>query len=100
MIIYEVNLAIQPAVYQDFMLWMQGHLAEMMTLPGFLKATLYKDAEDPHKVVVHYYLRAQEDLDRYLNEYAEQLRAKTEARFPNQFEVWRRVLTKESTMEA
>lgn len=100
MVIYEVNLAIQPTVYQDFMLWMQGHLAEMMTLPGFMKATLYKDTEDPHKVVVHYFLRSQGDLDRYLNEYAEQLREKTEAKFPDQFEARRRVLTKESTMEA
>lgn len=100
MVIYEVNLEILPEVYQDFFIWLQSHLAEMMLLPGFTKATLYKDDEEPYKLTVHYFLTSKADLDNYLNNYAEKLRAETAARFPEQFKVWRRILIKESTMEA
>ncbi len=100
MVIYEVNLEIESSIYDDFFLWHQGHMAELISLPGFLKAVVYKDAANVNQLSVHYHLTSMDALDHYSTHHAPKLRAEAEQKYPGQFKAWRRILKTESTMEA
>lgn len=100
MVVYEVNLDIEPAIYEDFFLWLQGHMAELISLPGFSKAIVYKDASSGHQLSIQYHLTSMDALDHYSTHHAPRLKAEAEQKYPGQFKAWRRILKTESTMEA
>lgn len=98
MIIYEVNLEVLDSSYTAFLAWLREHVAEIITLPGFLLAEI-STCEDPiaprgkRCLCCHYRLHEQADLERYLREDAPRLREEGLKRFPGQFTATRRVLT-------
>lgn len=100
MVIYEVNLKIDSSVYNDFIMWHKGHMAELIALPGFEKAILYKDGEDPSCISVQYHLKNMDALDHYSTHHAPKLQAEGEQKFSGKVTVSRRILQKESMMEA
>jgi len=100
MVIYEVNLEINPSIYNDFVIWHQAHMAELIALPGFEKAVVYKNQEEPTHLSVQYHLKSMDALDHYSTHHAPKLRAEAESKYPGQFKVSRRILKKELIMEA
>ena len=97
MIVYEVTLWVQREVEDAFRDWLDGHVREILSLPGFRSATLFArlDAEDDAGTLVlctHYRLRDQAALDDYLREHASRMRADGQARFGGRFRAERRVL--------
>jgi len=96
-IVYEVTLWVQREVEDAFRDWLDGHVREILSLPGFRSATLFErlDAEDDAGTLVlctHYRLRDQAALDDYLREHASRMRADGQARFGGRFRAERRVL--------
>jgi hypothetical protein len=93
--IYEVTLDVDPEVIGEFDAWLSEHVAEMLELPGFVRASIYtagKDDQGRFRRVTHYYLDSEADLDIYLAGPAEQMRQAAATRFPGKYEASRRIL--------
>jgi len=95
---YEVNLAVDAEVAEAFAAWLPGHVAELLALPGFLGAEIFRvDEPAPPTgevaLSVRYRLRDQAALDAYLRDHAARLRADGVARFGGRFRATRRVLS-------
>ena len=96
MLIYEVNLTVQTSISDDYLIWLKQHMHEMLSIEGFLNATLYRlpttANADTQQFVAHYSLHSQATLDNYLTQYAPKMRADGIARFNDQFSAQRRIL--------
>lgn len=96
MVVYEVTLLVDAAMAAPYRTWLQAHVAEMLTLPGFTGAELLQLCEplDPGTVgwVVAYRLRDRAALDTYLAEHAPRMRADGVSRFGEHFRASRRIL--------
>lgn len=94
MIIYEVNLKIAADIQIEYMQWLEQHVQEMLQFTGFLEAITLKDEEtdDPAFVnlTVHYLMDTKENLQHYLNEHSQNMRAKGLKKFPNKFTATRK----------
>jgi quinol monooxygenase YgiN len=95
-VVYEVTLRVEAGIADEFRLWLDAHIAQMLALPGFASARLMQQMqpEDAGNVVFccHYLLRDEAALDDYLREHAARMRADGQARFGGQFSAGRRVL--------
>lgn len=105
MIIYEVNLAVEPSVLSEWLPWLRTHISELLALDGFIEAQLEQQIDPIDTVTstesvsgmrahytVRYTLRDQESLDCYLTQHAPRLRNDGLRRFPGQVSASRRVL--------
>jgi hypothetical protein len=97
MIVYEVDLAIDADIIDDYRAWLQPHVDAMLQLPGFIEARILEvldppPAPDETGLCVQYALRDRASLERYLVEYAPRMRAEGTARFDGRFRAQRRVL--------
>ena len=94
-VVYEVNISVDLAIFDAYQLWLKNHIAEILALPGFVGATLYRlapSSADRLELCVHYQLSDEDSLQRYLQEHAPRLRADGLARFGTQFQATRRIL--------
>jgi hypothetical protein len=96
-VVYEVDLEIDAAIGSAYRDWLQGHVRELLALPGFVTAQVYEVADPPpptgtRSLCVQYRLRDAAALDRYLREDAPRMRADGVARFGERFRATRRVL--------
>lgn len=98
MLIYEVKLEIDPQIFEAFCRWLKQHVAEILSLPGFLEAEIWQDQQNTTLgwciLSIQYRLKSQADLDHYLQENASKMRAEGQKLFANQFRAERRVLNK------
>jgi antibiotic biosynthesis monooxygenase (ABM) superfamily enzyme len=98
MIVYEVNLDVQAAIFAEYRAWLDEHIRTMLALPGYIGADVFERRDPPpapqqRSLCVHYRLRDDDTLDRYLREDAPRLRADGEARFGGRFSASRRILS-------
>lgn len=94
-VIYEVNISVDATIIDAYKAWLKPHIAEILALPGFTGATLYRVdcvGADRIELCVHYQLLSEAHLRAYLQEHAPRLRADGVARFGTQFQATRRVL--------
>lgn len=95
-IVYEVNIAVDAAVQDDYRRWLRGHIDEILSLPGFVGARMFEVLDPPVagrvSLCVQYRLTDQDALDDYLRDHAPRLRGDAMARFGGRFEAQRRVL--------
>jgi hypothetical protein len=97
MIIYAVELEMDAALRDEYLAWLRGHVAEMLTLPGFIGAEILQRHEPPAAagrtvVAAHYRLRDRAAFDRYLTEHAPRMRAAGLARFGDRVQAARQLL--------
>jgi hypothetical protein len=93
MIIYEVNIEVEPSVVEEYRAWLDQHIEEILLIDGFDYAIWSVDVEgEGTRFVVHYYLRDRASLDRYLEEHAPRLREDGVQRFGARFSARRRVM--------
>lgn len=97
MIVYEVSVAIDPDIREAYMAWLRGHVAEIVTLPGFGGADVFEvvdpaQADGGAQVCMQYRLHDAAALDAYLREHAPRLRADGIARFGERMRATRRVM--------
>lgn len=98
MIVYEVNLDVDVAVYVEYCAWLTEHMQAMLALPGFVSAEALARRDPPpasgqRSLCTLYRLASSDDLDRYLREDAPRMRADGVARFGGQFSASRRILS-------
>lgn len=97
MIIYEVNLSVDAAIFAPWHAWLVAHVGEMLALPGFESAQVFETVEPApqqgrRNVCVQYRLIDAAALQRYLRDDAARMRAQGEQRFAGHFSATRRVL--------
>jgi hypothetical protein len=94
-VIYEVTLAIEQDAVEDVDAWLPGHVEEMLTIPGFVRArifTLENDDGGRARRVIHYQLENEADLERYFDGPAAAMRQAGSDRFGDRFTASRRIL--------
>lgn len=95
MVIYEVNLFINKAIYSEFQLWLINHVKEMLTFPGFIQASILKPEDElkqeMEKLTVQYQLEDRESLTTYFNKFAAKMREDGINRFNDKFSAERRI---------
>ncbi len=96
-VVYEVNLDLDATVRAEYLDWLQGHVAEICALPGFLGARILEVTDPPPapgraSLCVQYRLTGPQALGIYLAEHAPRLRAEGLTRFGERFTATRRVL--------
>ena len=97
MVIYEVNLDVDAALFPGYRTWLEEHVHAMIALPGFIGAQTFERTDPPppanqRSFCVHYKLGSMADLDRYLREDAARMRADGQERFAGRFTASRRIL--------
>ena len=97
MIVYEVNIAVDADIAAAYRDWLQAHVAEMLSLPGFTGAEVFEVVVSPpdparQSLCVHYRLRDQAALDDYLRDHAPRMRNDGVSHFGTRFRASRRVL--------
>lgn len=111
MLIYEVNFTIDEDVATEYSAWLREHIREMLTLDGFEAAAWYtrSDGVDtmpgapedaptgPRYWTVHYQVASRDDLQRYFDNDAEQMRQDGQDRFGDQVAAERRILEQTRT---
>ncbi len=91
MILYEVEIELDPAIEEAWLEWIPDHIARLLRLPGFLAAELHRaQQEAPPRYRVSYRLADARALADYLAQHAAALRAEGEARFAGRFRAERR----------
>eukprot|EP00928_Gymnodinium_smaydae_P021034 TRINITY_DN18167_c0_g1_i1.p2 TRINITY_DN18167_c0_g1~~TRINITY_DN18167_c0_g1_i1.p2 ORF type:complete len:174 (+),score=52.09 TRINITY_DN18167_c0_g1_i1:145-666(+) len=103
-VIYEVNLKFRDKdTYAEFTDWLRSqHIGDVLQSEGFVSAEMFdlpKEvgassdvASAPPDVTVHYRVQRYEDLERYFEERAPQMRQDGIDRFAGRFEASRRIL--------
>jgi hypothetical protein len=96
MIVYEVNIEIEPEIYNQYQEWIGPHAQEVTMHKGFQKVDIFETTSDLGKplFVCHYWLDDQESLDAYLKDHAPKLRADADKKFGSKIKGIRRVLKK------
>ncbi len=97
MIVYEVNLDVDDAIFPAYRTWLDEHIRAMLTLPGFIGAEVFERRDPPRaaqrrSLSVQYRLASSGDLDRYLRVDAPRMRADGQTRFAGRFSASRRIL--------
>lgn len=103
-IVYEVNVEVDAVLADDYRAWMDVHVREMVSLPGFLGARIHNllaPAPDAGRqaMCVQFYLRDAPALDAYLRDHAMRFRASSLEQFGNRFRTTRRVMRHAVTMD-
>jgi hypothetical protein len=94
-VIYEVSLEIEHDVVGEFDAWLAGHIDDMLTIPGFVSARTFTQANSDAgraRRVTHYHLESEADLERYLSGPAAAMRQAAIDRFGDRFNASRRIL--------
>jgi len=99
-LIYEVNLAVDRPISGAFTSWLAVHIRQMLALPGFEGARVYRRRPEDEGLVddgrlhltVHYTLADRAALETYLTEHAGRMRGESQRRFGGRFAASRRVL--------
>ena len=97
MIVYEVNLDVDREIFAAYRTWLNGHVRDVLALPGFVSAEIFELRDAPGgaqrcSLCVQYRLADAADLDRYLRVDAPHMRSDGETRFPGRFSASRRIL--------
>ena len=93
MIIYEVNLKLDPDIVIEFDEWLDLHIQQMLQFEGFKSAKKLNSIEDEQFfLTVQYKIESQEDLDRYFRNHAEQMRQEGLDKFGEKFKAHRRIM--------
>ena len=95
MILYEVNVTVQPQIESEYRAWLKTHIAEMLEHQGFIRAEVYEPTEkitDQIEITMHYFLDSQESMDSYLKNHAPRMREIGLKLFKDQFSATRRIL--------
>lgn len=97
MIVYTVELEMDAGLRDEYLAWLRAHVAEMLTLPGFLAAEILERRDPPPRpgtwvLSAHYRLRDRLAWESYLADHAGRMREAGRARFGDQVGASRQVL--------
>ncbi len=98
-VLYEVELEIDAGIRDAWLRWLDGHVREIVALPGFTGAEAAEVVDPPSApgtctVCVRYRLVDGAALQAYLRDHAPRMRADGVARFGERMRARRRVLAR------
>lgn len=94
MVVYEVNVEIDPEILAEYQQWLPPHVTDMLKHTGFLQAEIFEvlDETTPNKkLTIFFQVNSLEDLQHYFDHHAAQMRADAIQRFGEKFRAHRRV---------
>tara|TARA_B100000683_G_scaffold225407_1_gene223984 strand:+ start:336 stop:629 length:294 start_codon:yes stop_codon:yes gene_type:complete len=92
-VIYEVNLTLEPQIVAEFRAWLDEHIAEMLTFEGFTQSKLLKvEDESLYRLTVWYFVESRSALEQYFNGEAARMREDGLRRFGDRFSATRRIM--------
>jgi hypothetical protein len=105
MILYEVSIDLDRSIHEKYLVWLKGHIKEILPLPGFISAELFDVeqsslASDRLALTVHYRLQTRDFLEDYLRHHAPRLRQQAIDLFGSAFTPTRRILKSIQTFGA
>ncbi len=97
MILYNVTVAIDKKVEQDWVQWMkENHIPEVLETNQFVEHKFFKvlNTEDPESssYSVQYFAESINNIQMYMAAFAPELQQKAHLKFPNQFAAFRTLL--------
>ena len=103
MVIYEVNLTVNDAIYPDYYMWLLDHVKEILAIEGFQKAEVghieHHKEDGKKRIRVNYFLDTYASLQNYFTHTAAALRAGAIEKFGDQFSATRRVILDQVVVE-
>lgn len=100
MIIYNVTLAIEPSIEEEFIQWLKDiHIPEVLDTQLFIRAEFFKVIQDPNtkehnSYAVQYRLESWEKFNMYQKDHAPALQQKTRERYGEKVLAYRTFLEK------
>ncbi|MCB0357216.1 MAG: DUF4286 family protein [Bdellovibrionales bacterium] len=94
-LIYEVNLEIDPSIYEAYKTWLNKHITEMLLQPGFVSANCYQVKDTTQQsclLTIHYHVTSDHALQDYLTHKAPFMRKEGYEKFGQNFKATRRIL--------
>lgn len=95
MILYQVDVELKHEVVEAYAAWLNEHVAEILSLPGFLRAEVFEEpaaaTAETRAFSVRFVLKNRESLESYLREHAQRMRSKGSELFEGGFTARRRV---------
>lgn len=92
MIIYQVEIKIDPSIETDWFKWMkQIHVPDLIMTGLISSYTIWKDTDQDHTFIFNYFFSKEEDLDLYLKNHAPRLKKDVLDKYPDKFEAKRRI---------
>lgn len=100
MLLYEVNLAVNQEIADDFKKWLSTHIPEVVKAGNFESAEWFsrrpedKGSQTTNQLLwtIQYRVKDRKTLEAYLEKQAPRLRQEGLDRFGNQFKATRRIL--------
>ncbi len=99
MVIYEINLELNPEIKDDFVSWLEDeHIDELLAQDGFYKAeTFYRKTSEENGtnkdlLTIHYSVNSRKNLEDYFANESEKIRGKALEKFEGKFKIDRRIL--------
>lgn len=89
--VYQVNLSVDLSILDEYLVWLEQHMEEMLTFKGFESYTMSKQDADSHfqRLKVKYLVRCEADLQDYLEKHAMRMRDDGLRRFGDRFSATR-----------
>ena len=104
MVIYEVNVELNPEIKDDFISWLENeHIDELLAQDGFYKAeTFYRKASeegcaDKSLLTIHYSVNSRKNLEDYFKNHREEIKRKALEKFNGKFKINRRILYRDDS---
>lgn len=96
MILYNVTVAIEKSVEEDWKVWMKDiHIPEVMGTGAFVTFKFFrvmKDEDDSSSYSIQFFADNMAKLQTYLGQHAPDLQRKSAEAFPNKFAAFRTLL--------
>ena len=97
MVIYNVTIKIEPAIKNEWLHWLrEDHIPDILATGCFTKARIFHllemEESDGITFAVQYEAKEKSDYERYLSEFATDMRKKATDKWTNQFIAFRSVL--------
>jgi hypothetical protein len=89
MVTYEVTAVVESSHVADYEKYIRGHIPDLLATGCFASASF--DQAAPGQYRVRYRSKTREDLDRYLRDHAQRLRADFSKHFPSGVTISREV---------
>lgn len=103
MVIYEVNLSINKAIFAEYYSWLLDHIKKMLKFEGFLKAEVgiveHQGEDEVQRIRISYSINSHANLKKYLTTHAGVMRADAIEKFGDQFSSNRRIILNPTTIE-
>lgn len=98
MIVYNVTIKVENSILDDWLLWIEKHAPEVVDTGCFVSYSFFEllepKVDDQRTFVVQYFAKTNEDYQRYLSDFAAQMREDGIKKFGERFVAFRSILQK------